>query len=302
MIYRQLQAFHAVIQKGTVTSAAQSLGISQPAISNLLAQLQETTSLSLFKREKGRLIPTPEASILYHEIDTVVRGMGRVDQLVSNLQNERIGTLQVACTHAVSFGFMTSLISDFTRNFPDVDVLYQTRYSQNIQEWVVSGLVEIGITEMPVLHEELVSYPLSFTCQLAVPLSSPLADLDEFTPAVLDNIPFIVMGADHIISHRVRDLFAQANVRLRTKCQTHLFRSLLEFVKTGMGVALIDPFTLANDDGEGYVVRPFTPAIQIEMALIHHKSRPVSALGQKFFDLTKNRMLAHASNASAVSG
>lgn len=292
MIYRQIEAFHAVIEKGTVTQAAHSLGISQPAISNLLAQLQETTRLALFKREKGRLAPTPEAAILYNEIDTVVRGMGRVDQIISNLQNKRVGSLQVACTHAISFGFMTNLVSDFVKNYPDVDVYYQTRYTPNIQEWVASGLVEIGISEAPVLNADLESYPFRFICKLAIPEDSPLADLDELTPAELDNVPFIEMGANHIISHRIRELFLNANCRLRTKCQSHLFRSLLEFVKAGLGVALIDPFTLANDDGKGYVVRAFKPDIHVDMALIHHKTRPISALGQKFQELVKIEMAA----------
>ena len=47
MRYRPLQALHAVIETGTVTAAAQNLGISQPAISNLLAQLQDQTKLKL---------------------------------------------------------------------------------------------------------------------------------------------------------------------------------------------------------------------------------------------------------------
>lgn len=290
MRFRQLQALHAVIEKGTVTAAAQSLGISQPAISNLLAQLQDKTKLTLFEKERGRLVPTPEASILYNEIDTVVRGLGRVDHAISSLQNERVGTLQVACTHAVSFGFMTGLVSDFVREYPDVDVFYQTRYSQNIQEWVNSGLVEIGITELPVLNENLVSYPMRFICQLAIPEDSPLADLNEIGPKDLDNVPFIEMGADHMISYRLRELFLDSQSRLQVKCQSHLFRSLLEFVKSGLGVALIDPFTLANDDGAGYVTRSFKPEIYLDMALIQHKTRPVSSLGTSFYNRVKEAM------------
>ena len=59
--FRQLQAFHAIVETGTVTRAAEQLGISQPGISNLLAQLERETRFKLFERSKGRLIPTPEA-------------------------------------------------------------------------------------------------------------------------------------------------------------------------------------------------------------------------------------------------
>ncbi len=79
MRYRPLQALHSVIETGAVTAAAQSLGISQPAISNLLAQLQDQTKLKLFERERGRLVPTHEAKVLYREIDTVVRGINQLN-------------------------------------------------------------------------------------------------------------------------------------------------------------------------------------------------------------------------------
>jgi DNA-binding transcriptional LysR family regulator len=294
MRYRPLQALHAVIETGTVTAAAQNLGISQPAISNLLAQLQDQTKLKLFERIHGRLVPTPEAMILYNEVDTVVRGLEQVKLAVANLQNQRVGTLQVVSTHAVSFGFMTGLVSEFINAHPDVDVSFQTRYSKNIQQWVASGLAEIGISELPVLDENLSVLPMRFLCQLAIPIDNPLADLDVISPKDLDNVPFIAMAADHMINSRTKELFLKNNSRLRIKCQSHLFRSLLEFVKSGVGVSLIDPFTLAHDDQKGYVVRPFQPDVYIDMALIKHKTRTISALGDNFYQKVFKEMTAYS--------
>ena len=51
-----------------------------------------------------------------------------------------------------------------------------------------------------------------------------------------------------------------------------------------------DRTTIANDDGKGYVVRPFKPSIYLDMAIIHHKSRPVSALGLRFIEQVKANM------------
>ncbi|MEP3275433.1 MAG: LysR family transcriptional regulator [Stappiaceae bacterium] len=294
MRFRPLQALHAVIENGTVTAAADSLGISQPAISNLLAQIEGSTKLKLFDREKGRLIPTPEAMILYREIDTVVRGLNQVSLAVTDLQNQRAGTLQVVCTHAVSFGFMTGLISDFLREHSDVDVSLQTRYSRNIQQWVASGLNEIGICELPVFDDGLVWEQMQFVCKLAIPLDSPLATLDVVGPEDLNDAPFIVMGDDHMTYHRTKELFLNSNSRWRIKCQSHLFRTLLEFVKTGLGVALIDPFTLAFDDGAGYVVKPFRPSVYLDMALIRHNSRSLSALGDAFYERVRTEMKSYA--------
>ena len=296
MRFRPLQALHSVIETGTVTAAAQSLGISQPAISNLLSQLQDQTRLILFERERGRLVPTPEAKVLYREIDTVVRGMNQVNLAIANLQNQRVGTLKVVCTHAVSFGFMTESVSDFIKENPNVDVTFQTRYSQNIQQWVASGLAEIGISELPIVDDSLGWKHIRFLCQLAIPEDSPLTSLKVITPKDLDNVPFIAMGEDHMINSRTRELFLRSNSRLRIKCQSHLFRSLLEFVKSGIGVSLIDPFTLTHDDGKGYVVRPFKPDIYLDLALIKHKTRATSSLGQVFYNQVLDKMVAISNN------
>ena len=117
--FRQFQAFHATIEHGTVTGAAEHLGISQPAISNLLAQLERRTKLRLFERSRGRLLPTPEAVVLFDEIDTVVRGLDHVNQAVVDLQNQRAGQLQVATSHALAFGFMPAEIAAFSKQRPN---------------------------------------------------------------------------------------------------------------------------------------------------------------------------------------
>ena len=94
--FRQLQAFHAIIETGTVTGAADLLAISQPGISNLLSQLENQSPVRLFERRNGRLIPTPEANVLFQEVDTVVRSLDHVQQTLLHLQDMRLGQLQIA--------------------------------------------------------------------------------------------------------------------------------------------------------------------------------------------------------------
>ena len=55
---RQVEAFKAVIESGTISSAADLLHVSQPAMSKLIAHFEADTGLKLFDRDKGRLAPT----------------------------------------------------------------------------------------------------------------------------------------------------------------------------------------------------------------------------------------------------
>ena len=283
--FRQLQAFHAIIETGTVTGAASLLGISQPGVSNLLSQLERQTKLKLFERVKGRLVPTPEADILYQETDTVIRGLDHVSQAVMDLQNKNAGHLQVASQHSMSFGFMPKLISRFAKGRPDMTISFQSQYSAKIQEWVLTGLFEVGVCEMPPLYDGLNYYPIHVETLLAIPEDSPLAKYDVLTPELLADEPFIVMGPDHMSHRRTKEAFHNAGIPLRTRVHSHLFKNLLSFVKEGMGVSILDRFVLEFDFEGGFITRPFEPAIKIDMAVITSNTRPLSAIGQEFLKL-----------------
>ncbi|WP_325052329.1 LysR family transcriptional regulator [Sinorhizobium meliloti] len=60
MNFRQIEAFRAVIISGTVSRAAELMGVTQPNVSRLVGELEEAIGFALFDRVKGRLIPTPE--------------------------------------------------------------------------------------------------------------------------------------------------------------------------------------------------------------------------------------------------
>ncbi|GAA6181839.1 LysR family transcriptional regulator [Shimia sp. NS0008-38b] len=283
--FRQLQAFHAIIETGTVTGAAEALGISQPGISNLLAQLERQTGLTLFERMHSRLVPTPEAELLHREIDTVVRGLDHVTQTVVDLQNKQAGQLQIASQHSMSFGFVPKLIAEFSKNRPDMNISFQSQYSSKIQEWVLSGLFEIGICETPMLYDTLHHYPVQVETRIALHKDNPLQQHAVLTPELLKDEPFLVMGPDHITQRRLREAFETAGVSLKTRVHSHLFKNLLAFVKEGMGVALLDRFGVDFDFDDRFIVRRFDPPIMMDMAVITSATRPLSRLGKEFLEL-----------------
>lgn len=298
--YRQLQAFHAIVETGTVTGAAEALGISQPGISNLLAELERQTGLNLFERLHGRLVPTPEAELMHREVDTVVRGLHRVTQTVVDLQNKHVGQLQVASQHSMSFGFMPKLIAGFAKTRPDMNITFQSQYSSKIQEWILSGLFEVGVCEMPMLYDTLHCYPFSVETRIALHRDNPLARHDVLTPTLLQHEPFVVMGTDHITLRRLRDAFDHEGLSLNARVHSHLFKNLLDFVKEGMGVALLDRFGTEFDHDTRFLARRFEPSIQMKMAVITSSTRPLSRLGREFLTLLLKELQPYTADTAPI--
>jgi DNA-binding transcriptional LysR family regulator len=91
MNLKRLQGFHAVIESGSVTNAAQRLHMTQPALSRIIRDLEEELGLALFIRQHQRLVPTAEARVFFREAE---RALAAVDQIVDIARDIR--TLQGA--------------------------------------------------------------------------------------------------------------------------------------------------------------------------------------------------------------
>lgn len=95
MNIRQLEVFRAVMRDGTITAAANSLGISQPAVSKLLAYLEDQLGYPLFDRIGGRLVPTTDAHILYGDAHRVFRQLEALSSLARDVGANRVGLLRI---------------------------------------------------------------------------------------------------------------------------------------------------------------------------------------------------------------
>jgi DNA-binding transcriptional LysR family regulator len=295
--FRQLQALHKVVETGTVSAAAEQLSISQPGVSNLLSQLEHTCQLKLFNRLKGKLIPTNEGLVLYNEIDTLVRGLAHVEQSVIDLQNKQTSMLQIASIHALSFGFMQSQIAQFSKQYENLSVSFQSQYSHKIQEWIDVGLFEIGVSEMPVSVGLFNTSVFQIETLCAIPSGHPLACHEVLTPELLSGEPLIIMGPQHMITRRAKEAFTQAGARWNPVVHTHLLANKLSFIKEGMGIGLVDAISLRNDPSNRFVTRPFAPTINLDVAIITSKSRPVSDTGQAFLNQLESHLKVNHNSA-----
>ena len=99
---RQIEAFKAVIEHGTVSRAADILNVSQPAISKLIAHLEADAEVRLFDRVNGRLAPTERGMRLYQEIDRIFSGVQQIENAAEAIRREEQGRLVVGVMPALS--------------------------------------------------------------------------------------------------------------------------------------------------------------------------------------------------------
>jgi DNA-binding transcriptional LysR family regulator len=264
---RQIEAFKAVIESGTVSRAAEILRISQPAVSKLLVHLEEDIGLQLFERVKGRLVPTQRGMRLYDEIDRIFAGLRQVESAVESIRREDQGRLVVGVMPALSGTFIQRVIMGFLQQCPDVHVSIHARSSQFIADWLVTRQLDVGLVSPcignPYIETEpLMEHPL--VC--IMPPDHPLTEKNVIAPGDLDGEPFVSFSADTYTSQRITEIFEAYEVRARTVLDATVASTISEFVAAGIGVSLVHPL-FVNGMGSRIAIRRFEPSIPFNFLL-----------------------------------
>ena len=136
--HRQIEAFRAIIESGSVTAAADLLFLTQPSVSRLLADLEAELGFALFARIGRSLTPTPEADALYEEVRRSFVGLQEISRVADDIRQYRSGSLKIAAMPALGLQFLPGAIADFTAERPGIAVSLRVRSSHAVVPALVS--------------------------------------------------------------------------------------------------------------------------------------------------------------------
>src|SRR5687768_1291094 len=85
--FRQLEVFRAVMTSGSASRASELLGVTQPAISRSVADLEAAVGFSLFDRVRGRLVPTPEGQMFFRDVNASFAGLDRLRSAAARIRD-----------------------------------------------------------------------------------------------------------------------------------------------------------------------------------------------------------------------
>ncbi|MFC3286115.1 LysR substrate-binding domain-containing protein [Litchfieldella rifensis] len=298
---RQIEAFRAVMIHKTVTRAAQTLHVSQPAVSRLISDLEYFVGFELFKRHKGRLIPTPEAQALYEDVERAFVGLDKITETAREIREFRTGRLLLSCMPALALTILPRLVNEFSVRHPGITISLQAHSSQRVLEWVATQQCDAGLIGMHLDDPAVTIMPLaSGALRLVMLPTHPLAAKTEVNIRDLENESFVSLGQLQDVRPIIDQTFREAGVKRRMRIETQLSSVACELVIAGAGVSLIDPVTASYYAQRGLVSRPCTPEIPFHYSAVLPAFRPPSRLVLDFLEEVGNyleRMLKSQADA-----
>jgi DNA-binding transcriptional LysR family regulator len=289
MQLRELECFRTLMLSGTMTRAADELGISQPAVSATIAGLEKKLGFSLFTRQAGRLTATREAHLFFTEVSRSLTAFESTERAAAEIRGGKRGSLTIVAYPSISIALLPRILSLFMADRPDVRINLVSRSSYVVKELVSTRQFDFAIAELPTDHPAERLERFSYRCDCILPTDHPLAELDVITPRELDRIPFISLFRDHTTCSQLASAFSSYNSKWNVVAEVQYFATVCELVAAGCGVGLVDQIISSPFTG-AVVRRRFEPAIVYEIGLLHPELSTRSVISDEFLVLLRTHL------------
>jgi len=298
---RHLQILAAVIRLGSVTAAARELNVSQPTASKAIRRLEDVAETRLFERLEGRLVPTSEAIILAREADHLIDEWGTYERLITNISQRTGDRLRVAAAPTYAATLIPRAIMEMTRAYPDLHIQCDIATQSEIVEDAESGKIDVGIVHYTDAKPMAAAVPICRAPIVCIMASGhELAEKPVVEILDLRDWPLVGYRRDLPFARMIGLQLGTESVPPNVTIEVNHTSLMRDLVRLGAGVALVDMFTFLFDPPAGLVIRPINPAIEVNMAILHRRNRPLSRIGGAFVQCIKDLLQTPAGDGDII--
>lgn len=285
MEFRLLEYFLAVAREQNITAAAESLHISQPALSTQLKNMEDELGKQLLIRGvKGsrKVILTEEGMILRKRAEEMLLLMRRTEEEITGSNETIAGNVFIGTGETETVRLFAKVAKKLQQKYPDIRYHISSGNAEHVLEYLDKGLIDFGLlfTEIDAQKYEAIPVPIKDTWGVLMRKDSPLAEKETICPEDLRDKPLIV-------SHQKGDDVYLNQWLQREEPELHivatynlLFNASL-LVDEGLGYALCYD-KLINTHGSNLCFRPFSPRLEARGFIVWKKYQVFSKAANIF--------------------
>jgi LysR family nitrogen assimilation transcriptional regulator len=273
--FRQLANFVQIVDAGSLTRAANIIGVAQPALTFQIARLEEELQCQLLIRSTRGVHPTEAGMIFYREAHTIVRQLQKIPHTLRAALGDPAGEVTIGFPNSLAPFFSTAVVATVQKRYPRVKLNIFEGESVVQREQIVKNRVELALICEHVPNAELHHRPL-FKQRLAMLCDGRNEKDKAGKPIDLAEAASRIVGLP-TAGNPVRIAFDEATRRLGIRVDARLefnaMRTLSDAVERGLGASinLWIPMQQSNDR-PGVVFRPIVnPDIWLEISLCRSK-------------------------------
>ncbi|MDB5711803.1 MAG: Transcriptional activator for lysine biosynthesis [Sphingomonas bacterium] len=280
-----LTAFSEIMRTGSATGAARVLGLSQPAISRLIARMEQDIGFELFYRDKGRLVPTQDGLMLADEVELALASVARVQGLVRDISTHSVGEIRLIAPPSFASGILPGLIAAFMQRHPRVRFSIDSRSIPTTKTMLATRVVDCAFMRLPLDRDDFIAETIVSSGSVCVlHQDNPLAALATLDPASIGDAPVVTLGTASVFGRQIDQAFRDQGQRQNVAVECHTTSAACGLVGAGIGVAILNELLVRPYVRPPLLVRPFAPNFTHDYAFVVSAQSKLSRLIEEFRD------------------
>lgn len=248
MDFDQLFYFKVVAKHNSFTKASEELNLSQPALSRSILRLEEEIGVPLFERKSRGVVLNQYGKVFLKSANQVLSEMKEAKQKIHDMVDPHYGTISLAFIQTLGSSFVPDLISDFQKEFPNIQFQLSQNISSKILKDIDAAKIDIGFCSPQNPDENLCSIPvLTEELSLIVPATHRLAGTKQVNLSEVADDPFILFKPQTALHDLIENLCNEAGFSPRKVFEGYEERTVSDLVGANLGVAIVPHIPNLNE-------------------------------------------------------
>ena len=257
----QLETFLRVAATGSITRAAETVHLTQPAVTHQIQALERSLGTPLFDRTSRGMQLTVAGDTLRDYAQRTLGLLQEARQVLTDLTSGAAGRLVVGAGVTTSIFRLPNWLRLYGGEFPGVEVVVRTGTSQEVAAMALARDIDMGLVTSPIQHPQLHVRPLfEEEILLVAPPDQPLT-AGRITQGKLEAVPMLLFPSNSGFRQYLDRILAQAGITIRVAMETDSVEVIKSFVGVGLGLSFLPASAAEADIASGTLKRLTTPAL-----------------------------------------
>lgn len=241
MDFNQLLAFIVAAEQQSFSKAAEQLHLSQSAISKRIALLENYLDVILFERYGQRIQLSEAGKALLPDAREIINKAQAMKHHSEMSKTSITGKLRIATSHHIGLYRLPSILRQFTRHYPDVQLNMHFTDSEIAYNEINQGLFDLAIATLPEKTNLMVTTIPLWQDELLImlPQNHPLSQKNKLTLQDLANFPAILPDKDTFTRQIIDRFFSQNNCSYQLAFTTNYLETIKVMVEAGLGWSIL---------------------------------------------------------------
>lgn len=289
MELRTLRYFLAVAREENMTAAANSLHISQPALSYQIAELEKETGKQLFLRMGRKMILTEDGMFLRSRAEEIVALTDRTETELSEGTSEVHGDIYIGAAESLSLHSLAEVIADYHQEYPHVVFRFYSGTLDDVYEKLNRGTIDFAAVVEPFQPDgcEVIPMPSFDRMGIVIRRDHPLAEKNAVCADDLYDLPLILTTRRSLQEKQYAQMLGIPPEHFNVTASGNLIFNLAILAEHGIGAILTLEGLISDHENSFLTFIPLDPPVSRSLIFTYKQYRPFTKAANLFLDAVK---------------